>query len=104
MSQPAAGGPTIISQTVLAIVNRLDRKLDVEDSLAAPRIHHQWSPGTLRVEKSFDPATIEALKAMGHDVAESGGLGATQAITYDGTRGLFRSAHDPRVPGGAGGR
>jgi gamma-glutamyltranspeptidase/glutathione hydrolase len=104
MAVGAAGGPTIISQTVQAIVNRIDLKMDVEDSLAAPRLHHQWSPGSLRVEKALDPAVIESLKALGHDVAESGGIGATQAITYDGTRGLFRPAHDPRVPGGSGGR
>jgi gamma-glutamyltranspeptidase/glutathione hydrolase len=104
MAVGAAGGPTIISQTVQAIVNRFDLKLDVDDSLAAPRIHHQWSPDTLRVEKSLDPAITAALKALGHEVAETGGLGVTQAITYENTRGLFRPAHDPRVPGGAGGR
>ncbi|MCB1079861.1 MAG: gamma-glutamyltransferase, partial [Verrucomicrobiae bacterium] len=104
MAVGAAGGPTIISQTVQAIMNRIDLKLDVEKSIAAPRIHHQWSPDTLRVETALDPAVVEALKAMGHDVAETGGLGVTQAITYDPSRGLFRPAHDPRVPGGAGGR
>lgn len=104
MAVGAAGGPTIISQTVQAIINRLDLRLDVDDSLAAPRIHHQWSPDTLRMEKAFDPAVIAALKAMGHDVAESEAIGATQAITYDPSRGLYRPVHDPRVPGGAGGR
>lgn len=104
MAVGAAGGPTIISQTVQAIVNRIDLKLDVDDSLAAPRLHHQWSPDVLRVEKAFDPAVVGSLKALGHEVTETGAIGATQAITHDGTRGLFRPAHDPRVPGGAGGR
>ncbi|MCB1235293.1 MAG: gamma-glutamyltransferase, partial [Verrucomicrobiae bacterium] len=99
----AAGGPTIITQTLQFIVNRIDRKLDVEDSLAEPRLHHQWSPDELRVEETMPPEVIAALEALGHHVSKTSRLGATQAITYD-PRGFFRPAHDPRVPGGAGGR
>jgi gamma-glutamyltranspeptidase / glutathione hydrolase len=104
MAVGAAGGPTIITQTVQAIVNRIDLKLDVDNTLAAPRIHHQWSPDTLRIERTFDPSVIAALKALGHDISETERLGATQAITYDPARGLFRPVHDPRLIGGAGGR
>ena len=46
----AAGGPTIISQTLLAIVNVLDFGMDLPAALAAPRFHHQWSPDELKIE------------------------------------------------------
>lgn len=100
----AAGGPTIISQTVQNIVNRFALGFDLDGSLAAPRIHHQWSPDTLRVEKAVDPAVVEALKAMGHEVSETTGLGVSQGITADYRYHTLRPAHDPRVPGGADGR
>ncbi|MCB1232909.1 MAG: gamma-glutamyltransferase [Verrucomicrobiae bacterium] len=104
MAIGAAGGPTIITQTLQNIVNRFTLGMDLDDSLAAPRIHHQWSPDVLRVEKGFDPAVIESLKAMGHEVSETARLGASQGITADTRYGTLRPAHDPRVPGGAGGK
>src|SRR5204862_5785313 len=40
----AAGGPTIISQTVLNLVGVLDLGLRLDEALAQPRIHQQWRP------------------------------------------------------------
>ncbi len=95
----AAGGPRIITQAVLAIVNHLDLGMTPADALAAKRIHHQWRPNTLYVEKGFDPAIAEQLRALGHRVVESG-AGVTQAIarTEDGQ---WIGVHDPRVHGKA---
>lgn len=104
MAIGAAGGPTIITQTLQNIVNRFTLGMDIDDSLAAPRVHHQWSPDTLRIEKSMDPTVIESLKALGHDVSLSTRGGVSQGITADHRYGTLRPAHDPRVPGGAGGK
>lgn len=95
----AAGGPRIITQAVLAIVNHLDLDMTLADALAAKRIHHQWRPNTLYVEKGFDPAIAEQLRALGHRVVESG-AGVTQAIAQ-AADGQWIGVHDPRVHGKA---
>ena len=46
----AAGGPTIITQTLLAMVHTLDYGLSLKEALAQTRFHHQWKPDTLRIE------------------------------------------------------
>ena len=50
LSVGAAGGPTIISQTLLAILRVIDFKKSPREALAAPRLHHQWKPDELHAE------------------------------------------------------
>ena len=35
------------------IVNVLDYSMDVAAAVAAPRLHHQWMPDEVRVERGF---------------------------------------------------
>jgi gamma-glutamyltranspeptidase/glutathione hydrolase len=99
----AAGGPTIITQTLQFLVNHLDLGLPPDDALARPRLHHQWEPDELRVEDTVDPAVAEALRALGHPVTVVAPFGATQCIVRRDD-GAFLPVHDPRVPGASGGR
>ena len=62
------GGSRIISTVLQVIVNTVDFGLNVAEASAAPRIHHQWLPDELRVERSLSPDTIKLLKAKGHNV------------------------------------
>ncbi|MFO0817695.1 MAG: gamma-glutamyltransferase [Pirellulales bacterium] len=103
MTVGAAGGPTIISQVLLALIRRIDLELPLNACLAEPRFHHQWSPDELRVESSLSSATRQALRNRGHSLKEVSGLGVSQAIIWDESRGVFQGAHDPRVPGLAAG-
>lgn len=102
MSVGAAGGPTIISQTLLAILGRVDEGLEPEAVLAAPRFHHQWNPDELKIEQAFGQAVLEDLKKSGHKLEISSRFGATQAV-FATEKGLV-PAQDPRVPGKAGGQ
>lgn len=102
ISVGAAGGPTIITQTTLALVNMLDFGMTPEQALAAPRFHHQWQPDSLKIEKAFGEETLKALEALGHTLESSPGFGACQCIMLDAA-GNFLPAHDPRVPGSAEG-
>lgn len=95
----AAGGPTIISQTVVNIVNLLDFQLPVAEALATARIHHQWRPDQLFVEKPA-PALRAGLEKLGHQVVPSAG-GAAQIVGRAGSG--FSAAHDPRLRGKADG-
>ena len=95
----AAGGPTIISQTMLAIVNVLDFGMDLPDALAAPRFHHQWSPDELKIEQAAGAAVLAELKARGQKVSAGGAFGACNAVGRAANGKGFVGANDPRVPG-----
>jgi len=107
MTVGAAGGPIIITQAVWAIINHLDLGMNIGDAIARPRIHHQWSPDQLLVEKSLDQKTSASLAAKGHILHipdPKRGFGISQAITYDANNKRFTGAHDPRTPGKACGQ
>lgn len=100
LSLGAAGGPTIISQTVVNLVNLLDYGMEPEKALAAPRIHHQWKPDELRIE-TVAPTTVGDLQARGHRVEVVKSMGAAQIVSR-GPEG-FSAVADPRAGGqGAG--
>ena len=100
----AAGGPTIISQVVQALVRRIDLGLPLDQALAQPRIHHQWSPDLLRVENRIDASIQKALTDRGHKLTvTTAQIGVTQAIEFDRMSKQFIGVHDPRVPGKAAG-
>ena len=103
MSVGAAGGPTIITQALQALVRRLDLGMTLAQSLAEPRIHHQWSPDAVRIESKLAEPLQQALTTRGHKLTPIGSMGVSQAIEYDAGSGLFTGAHDPRVPGKAAG-
>jgi gamma-glutamyltranspeptidase/glutathione hydrolase len=105
LSIGAAGGPTIISQTLQNLVNILDLKMSVEDAIAAPRVHHQWSPNELKIETKIGDDVMEALEQRGHTLQKLTkiGLGVSQGVMWDDAAKSFRGAHDPRAFGKADG-
>ena len=101
LSVGAAGGPTIISQALLAIIYTIDFGMDVESALAQPRFHHQWKPDELKIERKIGNAVLRDLERRGHKLAEVDSLGAAQAVgTGVGGKG-FAGASDPRLAGKA---
>jgi len=99
----AAGGPTIISQVVLAVVHSIDFGMDPGQALAQPRFHHQWKPDELVVERSMPDAVIRGLEKRGHQVRRVDSIGAAQVVGLDAVVGGFTGASDPRVHGKAAG-
>jgi gamma-glutamyltranspeptidase / glutathione hydrolase len=100
MTLGAAGGPTIITQVVQAIINRVDLGMALPDAVGAARLHHQWRPDRVVVEQAVDPVLIEALQARGHEVQVRPSMGVTQAIGLTGD-GQLIGVHDPRASNGA---
>jgi gamma-glutamyltranspeptidase/glutathione hydrolase len=98
LSLGAAGGPTIISQTVVNLINILDYQMTIEQALEQPRIHHQWRPDELRVEAIPEPVRKE-LERRGHKVVVVKSMGAAQIVREED--GHFQAAHDPRLRGKA---
>jgi gamma-glutamyltranspeptidase/glutathione hydrolase len=97
------GGSRIISTVLQVIVNVLDYHMDVAAAVAAPRLHHQWLPDEVRIERGFADDTIAELKAKGHHVIEP--LGQTSANSIAVTPNGLLGAPDPRTRGaGAAGQ
>jgi gamma-glutamyltranspeptidase/glutathione hydrolase len=99
------GGRTIINTVVQVVVNLLDFRMDVAEAIAAPRIHHQWLPDRLNIERrGASPETLERLRSMGHDVRVSGSSrsqGRAMGIYLDPKTGVRMGASDPRDADGA---
>jgi gamma-glutamyltranspeptidase / glutathione hydrolase len=97
----AAGGPTIITQVLLAIIRTVDFGLPPKEAIGAPRFHQQWKPDTLRIERSVPESIRAELRRRGHQLNVVGEMGVSQAVGV--TDQGFQGAHDPRVAGKAGG-
>ena len=91
------GGSRIISTVLQVIVNVLDYHMDAAAAVAAPRLHHQWLPDEVRIERGFPEATLEALKAKGHHIVEP--MGQTSANSIEVTPAGLLGAPDPRTRG-----
>ena len=81
-----AGGPTIISQTVLTIVRMIDFAMPLEKAMAAPRFHQQWQPDKLVVEKSLAESILTVLRQLGHNISLTEQIGASQAAGFEGNK------------------
>jgi gamma-glutamyltranspeptidase/glutathione hydrolase len=103
LSIGAAGGPTIISQVVLVLINLIDFDMDLEQALAQPRFHQQWQPDELRIEPRVDEDVIKELQRRGHRIVPVRALGVSHAVgrTPEGT--AFIGVSEPRGYGRAEG-
>jgi gamma-glutamyltranspeptidase / glutathione hydrolase len=93
------GGSRIISAVLQIVVDVLDYKMDVAAAVAAPRVHHQWIPDEVRVERGFSDEVLAELRAKGHKVIEP--LGQTSANSIAATPNGLLGAPDPRTRGAA---
>ena len=91
------GGSRIISTVLQVIVDVLDYHMDVAVAVAAPRLHHQWLPDEVRIERGFAEETLEALRAKGHRIVEP--MGQTSANSIAVTPNGPLGAPDPRTRG-----
>jgi gamma-glutamyltranspeptidase/glutathione hydrolase len=98
------GGPTIINTVLQTLVNVIDFKMTIQEAVDAPRIHHQWIPDRLVLEKSgFARDVVDALRARGHEIAVRTSIGDCHAIMIDLETGVRLGAADPRADGRAAG-
>ena len=68
------GGPRIITAVFETILNVIDHGMDVQEAVAAPRVHHQWLPDALYAERAALAAdVVTALEQRGWTVSESDG-------------------------------
>ena len=92
------GGARIITTVLQTVVNTIDFANNPAEAAATPRIHHQWTPDELRVEKGLSPDTLALLKQRGHNIAVKPSMGRTQTIQI--RNGQLYGYSDPRNPDG----
>jgi len=95
------GGPTIISATLLSVINWMRLGMDAQAAINAPRFHHQWLPDQIFMEEDFPESTQKALEARGFTVRRRGHIGLVNAIGIDARSGERLGAADPRDKGSA---
>jgi gamma-glutamyltranspeptidase/glutathione hydrolase len=76
----APGGSRIITTVLQVVVNALDGGKPIGDAVAALRLHHQWFPDEVVVERGFPADKIEALTALGHSVKQGPLFGSAHSI------------------------
>lgn len=98
----APGGTRIITGVMQAILNVIDFKLNIQDAIDAPRLHHQWLPDRLYLERGWSPDTADLLRKMGHTV-ETGAPGVSNVHAILVEAGWLQGAPDGRSNGKAAG-
>lgn len=91
------GGSRIITMTLNQIINIVDFKMNLQESVNFPRFHHQWQPDAIDMETGFSSDTIELLKARGHKIMMRPSFGSVNAVMV--TPEGFLGASDPRQRG-----
>ena len=93
------GGPTIITTVANVLVGVVDFGLDIQESVNAPRFHHQWLPDEILAEDRISPDTFTLLRAKGHKIKIEHSWGDGECIAIDPKTGERLGASDGRNNG-----
>lgn len=91
------GGSRIITIVAEIILDIVDFGMNIAEATEAVRIHDQWQPDELQVERGLSADTIALLESLGHKVVVHGAWGSAQSIFRAG--GLLMGAADTRQRG-----
>ena len=98
----ASGGSRITTAVIQVILNVLQRYPgDLKMALFAPRVHHQWAPDELQIEREgFSQDVISNLERRGHKVVPPPMPALVEAV-YSNVDRKLTAVFDPRDEGGA---
>lgn len=99
----APGGSMIITAVLQVMLNIMDFGMNVQDAIDFPRVHHQWKPDTLGVERGVSPDTIALLKKAGYSIEESKPIVIARVEAILLSDGWLQGGHDERGNGKASG-
>lgn len=92
------GGSLIITTVLQILTNVIDFGMNVSEATYAVRVHHQWMPDELRIERGLNSDTVNLLTNMGYNVVTGDTMGVAESIMRTGD--FIYGAADPRRPGG----
>ena len=90
------GGSRIITTVLQFLLNTLVFKMEISDATIAPRIHHQWDPDILFLEKGFDINNAEKIENLGQKTLITGPRTALESLEIKNN--LFYGFGDTRRP------
>ena len=90
------GGSRIITTVLQVALNVMEHEMNIAQAVHSPRIHHQWLPEVLMIEKGFGSDTEKILESKGYKLYPSSTMGSVQAIIKEGN--YFYGSADPRRP------
>ncbi|MGA9523819.1 MAG: gamma-glutamyltransferase [Myxococcaceae bacterium] len=100
MAVGSPGGSTIPTTVLQVISNVIDHDMDIVRAVGAGRIHHQYMPDRLLVDRyGLEPATRNELRKKGHQLQDQTAWGDAEAVYVDPETGLRYAASDPRNEG-----
>jgi gamma-glutamyltranspeptidase/glutathione hydrolase len=99
----APGGSRIITAVMQVMLNVIDFGMNIQDAIDFPRVHHQWKPDRLDIERGISPDTIALLKKAGYPIEEAKPvvIARVEAILF--ADGWLQGGHDDRGTGKAAG-
>lgn len=100
------GGRTIINTVLMTILNVVDFGMNAQEAVDGGRIHHQWLPDRINVERyGFSADTLKALESRGHKLNVVAAQGVAEVIVLNQKTNLLEGGLDRRAPdGGASGK
>ena len=91
------GGPTIINTVFQLILNVVDFGLTIQAAVDNPRVHHQWLPDQIRIERNGLAREVQwALERRGHALQVVDSIGDAHSIMVEPEEGVLLGAPDPR--------
>jgi gamma-glutamyltranspeptidase/glutathione hydrolase len=99
----ARGGARIINAVLQITVNIIDHRMNIQQAIDAPRIHHQWFPDRVRFEPyGLSSDTMRALESRGHKLEEATtpkNIASAEGIMIEEGTNMRLGASDPRNDG-----
>lgn len=91
------GGSTIITSVLQNILNVFEFDMGMQESVAAPRFHHQWLPDLILFENIFDTVSFRELRNKGYRIEQNDSkiIGKVDAILVL-PNGKLEAGADPR--------
>ena len=86
----------IITAVLQFLLNALVFDMEISDATVAPRIHQQWDPDILFLEKGFDINNAKQIDSMGQKTLITGPRTALESIEIK--QDIFYGFGDTRRP------
>jgi gamma-glutamyltranspeptidase / glutathione hydrolase len=95
----AVGGRTIINSVLQVVLNLVDYEMNIVEAVEAGRIHHQWFPDHILLERSLITGDIQKeLETRGYRIVRTNRLGPMNCLLIDPKTWVREGAADSRDP------
>jgi gamma-glutamyltranspeptidase/glutathione hydrolase len=92
------GGSRIITITLEAIINVIDHGMSIQEAIDAPRIHEQFLPDVVQLERfALSPDTRALLEQQGYHFVQGQYWGVAEGILAGGPKLASHTGNDETV-------